>query len=180
MGLIGENGETYGDRNLVVEEALRVTYSQMIVNGSWGWVSGNMSGSYTQMREFHRYATKSFRYVGMTYEVAKTCRDDMIAKFSRVTFTSVWDANRVDGAWLSQENGYMPMADVSLVHDEGDAWSVHVRVNEDSVRYRHTGYNYDSYALYKLFFGDETSWGYGSDGEGTADETEPVNASETA
>ena len=159
---------SYSDANVVVEEALTVTYSQSVVQGSWGYTSANVSGSYSTMRELHRYARKSFRYVGMTLAAAKACRNEMVGKFTRTFNTSYWNADVMGGAWNEDEGGTIPMADVSLVHDDGDAWSVHVRVNEDDVRYRKVQEVYD----YATVFAAERLRGYGTDGVGTADEQE--------
>ena len=171
MGLIGEKSETYGDRNLVIEEALRVVYSKMKVSGSWGWTSANVSGSYSYMREFHRYATKSFRYVGMTYEVAKKCRDNMVALFTREYKSSVWNADAMGGGWNDEKMGEIPMADVSLVHDEGDSWSVCVRVNEDDVRYRIVSASATTNPK-TIFYDERKTRTYGSNGEGSEQERE--------
>ena len=159
---------SHSDANVVVEEALTVTYSQSVIQGSWGYTSANVSGYYTTMREVHRYARKSFRYVGMTFAAAKACRAAMVAKFARAYKTSYWDADTMGGAWSEDTGGTVPMADVSLVHDEGDAWSVHVRVSEDDVRFRKVQEGY----AYAVLFAAERQRGYGTDGEGAADEKE--------
>lgn len=172
MSLIGENGKEYGDGNIVVEEALRVTYSKQTVSGSWGYVSGNMSGAYSWMNEFHRYATKSFRYIGMTFAAAKDCRNDMIDKFTRTIYSSIWDSETLGGGWVDTKMGEILMAEITLVHDEGDAWSVHVRVNEDDVRYRLVADS--TLAPASSFFSREHGRVYGSNGEGAEDEKEYV------
>lgn len=175
MSLIGEkSSDTYGDRNLVIDEALRVTYSKTKISGAWGYVSANVSGSYSYMREFHRYATKSFSYVGMTYDVAKKCRDDMIERFTREFKQSIWNGDTMGGGWTDETAGETLMADITLVHGEGDEWRVHVRVNEDDVRYRLISAS--EFTSYKTIFISERRRLYGSDGEGTADETEETEA----
>ena len=58
------------DENIVVEEPLNVSYPTTLISGSWGYGSANVSGSYAWMREYHRYATKRYRYVGKTYKAA--------------------------------------------------------------------------------------------------------------
>lgn len=162
---------SHSDANVVVEEALTVTYSQSIIQGSWGYTSANVSGWYTTMRECHRYARKSFRYVGMTHDAAKACRDAMVAKFTRAFRTSYWNSSAMGGGWVDDTGGTLPMADVALVHDAGDAWSVLVRVNEDDVRFRLvTDAHYPA-----VDFAAERARGYGTDGEGTADETEAAS-----
>ena len=98
---------SHSDANVVVEEALTVTYSQSVIQGSWGYTSANVSGYYTTMREVHRYARKSFRYVGMTFAAAKACRAAMVAKFARAYKTSYWDADTMGGAWSARTVLYL-------------------------------------------------------------------------
>lgn len=166
MGLL----QTYGTHNLVIDEGLTVTYSRQKISGSWGWVSANMSGSYSWMNEYHRYATKSFRYVGMTYAAAKDCQAAMIAYFERTTKISYWYDGCTDGEWKVEDGGRIIMADVRLSHDAGCMWNVCVRVNEDDVRYSLPGISYDA----KTLFVHERSRSYGPDAEGNADEKEGV------
>ncbi len=160
---------SYSDANIVIEEGLTVTYSRSIIQGSWSYTAANVSGTYDTMRELHRYARKSFKYVGMTYAAAKTCRDAMITLFTRTTKTSYWNGTVAGGGWNDDDGGETLTADVSLVHGDGDAWEVHVRVNEDSVRYRlATEAAYSSV----VFSHERQTWTYGSDGEGTTAEKE--------
>ena len=160
---------SYSDANVVIEEALTVTYSNTIIQGSWSYTSANVTGTYNTMREVHRYARKSFRYVGMTYAAAKTCRTAMVALFTRSFKTSYWQSDTMGGGWSDDTGGTIVMADVALTHDEGDAWSVHVRVNEDDVRFRLV-----SNGAYPnvLFATERTTRSYGTDGEGTTAEKE--------
>ena len=161
---------SYSDANVVVEEALTVTYSTVIVQGSWSYTSANVTGYYYTMRECHRYARKSFRYVGLTHAAAKTCRDAMVALFTRDFKTSYWQSDAMGGGWSDDTGGTVLMADVSLTHDEGDAWSVRVRVNEDDVRFR---FVQDGGMYPELLFGNERLYrSYGTDGEGNASEKE--------
>lgn len=159
---------SHSDTNVVIEEALTVTYSSSIVQGSWSSTSANVTVWYNTMREVHRYARKSFRYVGMTYAAAKACRDAMVTLFTREFKTSYWNSDTMGGGWNDEEGGTLPMADVSLTHDEGDAWSVHVRVNEDDVRFRRVSEG----AYPNVLFAAERQRDYGTNGEGTAAEKE--------
>lgn len=163
---------SHSDANVVIEEALTVTYSTVIIQGSWGYTSGNVSGYYNTMREVHRYARKSFRYVGMTYAAAKSCRDAMVTLFTRDFKTSYWLSENMGGGWSDETGGTVLMADVALTHDEGDAWSVHVRVNEDDVRFRRIS---DGAHPTVLFATERTTRSYGTDGEGTAGEKEAAS-----
>ena len=163
---------SHSDANVVIEEALTVTYSSVIVQGSWGYTSANVSGYYSTMREVHRYARKSFRYVGMTHAAAKSCRDAMVSLFTRDFKTSYWQSENMGGGWSDETGGTILMADVALTHDEGDAWSVHVRVNEDDVRFRRIA---DGAYPTALFAVERTTRHYGTDGEGTAEEKEAAS-----
>jgi hypothetical protein len=164
MGLI----TSYSDANLVLEEGLTVTYSRMKISGSWGWVSANLSGTYYYANEYHRYATKAFRYVGMTYAAAKTCRDKMVDYFTRTVRTDVWDDSVTDGQWLVKTLGSQLMTEITLTHDDACMYSVHVRVHEDDVRYTKEG---DAVSPESMFTSEQART-YGSDAHGAADETE--------
>jgi len=159
---------SYSDDNFVLDEGLVVTNSQTIIQGNWSWESISASGSFTRMREVHRYARKSFRYVGMTYAAAKSCKTDMVSAFTRTFKTSFWDGSVNQGQWNTQNGGTMVMADVAIVPAGGDAYDVVVRVNEDDVRTMkvETTYSYDT------VFATEKNRTYGSDGHGSDAETE--------
>lgn len=164
MGLL----TSHSAANLVVEEGLVVTYSRMKISGQWSWVSANLSGTYYYMNEYRRYATKSFRYVGMTYAAAKTCRDAMIKYFTRSVKVDVWDGSCTQGKWDSKDGGQVIMTSVTLAHDDGCMWSVRVRVNEVDVHYSLE----DSVEDCKSVFAAECARAYGTDGAGAADEKE--------
>jgi hypothetical protein len=160
----------YSDTNLEIDEALRVTYAVMKISGSWGWIAANVSGAYSYMREFHRYAAKSFKYVGMTHTAAKKCRDAMVKYFTRTYRASIWQGTKIDGGWEDEDMGTKLATEVTLTHDGGDSWSVHVRVNEDDVLYRLISTSEGTSP--QSVFSEEVKRTYGSDGHGTADETE--------
>ena len=159
---------SYSDENIIVEEPLKVTYSTQIISGSWGWTSANMSGSYTRMRENHRYATKRFRYVGMTHAAALTCRDELIEKFTRNFNMSIWNGDVTDGEWVSMNGGAMVMADVSPEENEDGSYDVLVNVNEDDTKYSRV----ETPFYPNVAFATERLRTYGSDGHGTGDEVE--------
>lgn len=158
----------YSDANIIVEEPLKVTYSTQIISGSWGYTSGNVSGSYNRMRENHRYATKRFRYVGMTHDAALACRDALIEKFTRDFKMSYWNGDAMGGEWLSMTGGTMVMADVSPEENEDGSYDVIVNVNEDDTKY--TKVEVPFYPA--IAFAVERLRTYGSDGHGTEDEVE--------
>ena len=159
---------SYSDANIIVEEPLKVTYSTQIISGSWGWTSANMSGSYTRMRENHRYTTKRFRYVGMTHAAALTCRDELIEKFTRNFNMSIWNGDVTDGEWVSMNGGAMVMADVSPEENEDGSYDVLVNVNEDDTKYSRV----ETPFYPNVAFATERLRTYGSDGHGTVDEVE--------
>jgi hypothetical protein len=164
MGLL----TSYSAANLVVEEGLVVTYSRQKISGQWSWTSANMSGTHYYMNEYRRYATKSFKYVGMTYAAAKSCRDAMVKYFARSIKIDAWDDSCADGQWVSKDGGSMLMTTVTLTHDDGCMWSVRVRVNENDVHYSKEG----EVSSYTSVFSSERTRSYGGDGNGGGDEKE--------
>lgn len=132
--------------NLAISEALTTTYSRSVVRGSWTWTTANVSGAYDKMQEVHRYARESFRFVGYTAEAAKEKRDSLVSLYTRSFRYSDWDSTVSTGAWDVREGGSRVMADIALVHEEGDSWAVSVTVNEDDVRMVKVGVaiDYDS------------------------------------
>lgn len=156
---------SHSDANLVIDEALAVTYSNTIIHGSWGWSNGlNVTGTFYTMREIHRYARKTFRYVGMTFNAAKACAREMRELFTRDIRASYWN----NGSWNIDTAGTILMADVACVHVAADGWDVHVNVNEDDVRYAMVNSSVDIDQL----FSSEMSRDYGSDAHGSDNEQE--------
>ena len=137
---------SYGATNRVVDSALVVTYSNSLISGMWSWLSFNMWGTWDRMREIHRRARKSYRYVGMTESAAQQCKAAMIAKYTRDFWTSIWDGNSAGGSWTEVEGGSMPMADVAMSHNEDGSYDVIVNVNEDDSRMclANSGFTYTS------------------------------------
>lgn len=131
MALINDSSTT---KNLVVTEGLSVTYSKAMTKGTWSWGTSTLSGTYNQMHELHRYATKAFKFVGYTYEAAKAKRDSLVTELTRDFSQSVWNGAVLNGEWDTYAAGTMLMSDVSLTYDAGDAWCVNVRVHEDDMR----------------------------------------------
>lgn len=159
---------SYSDANIIVEEPLKVTYSTQVISGSWGYTSANVSGYYTRMRENHRYATKRFRYVGMTHSAALACRDDLIEMFTRDFKTSIWNGDAMGGEWIEITGGTMCMADVSPEENEDGSYDVLVNVSEDDTKY--TKVEVPFYP--SVAFATERLRTYGSDGHGIEDEVE--------
>lgn len=118
--------------NRVVDAALHVTYARRVVYGSWVYVALNMTTTYYRAWEYSRVATKTYRYVGLTETAAKSVAEELTELFTRSTKVSEW--NGTSGEFDVVPAGVVPMADVVCQHDEGDAWSVVVNVNEQDSR----------------------------------------------
>lgn len=128
----------FGTVNRVIDTALDIHYSKAVVTGSWSKVYawGLGSETWTRMYEIHRYARKTYRYVGMTYEAAQRCRASMISYYTRNALVpQTWDS--FNGQWVDDVSGAQPKictADVSVEHQDDGAWDVIVQVDEDDVR----------------------------------------------
>lgn len=120
--------------NKVIDTGLVVTYSRQKISGSWGWTNDmNAGGTYTHMQEYHRRATMSYRYVGMTTNAKNACVADLISKFTVDVRTPEWQSN---GSWSSPNVvGRMLIASIAPVHNEDGSWDVVVNVNHDAVRW---------------------------------------------
>ena len=134
--------------NRVIDTALAVNYSKAVVTGTWSKVYawGLGSETWTRMYEMHRYARKSYRYVGMTYAAAQACEAAMIAYYTREALVpQVWDS--WNGMWINDTSGAHPKictAEVSVEHQEDGAWDVIIHVNEDDVRMAMPTYSGDA------------------------------------
>ena len=111
------------DVNMVVNNALAVTYSSRFIREAWCF-------------EYTRNATKSYTYVGMTYEAAKQCAADKREKYYRQythsSYTGVSsEAPTGITTALITETG----ASIEAVADgDSGAYNVNISVNEtDSI-----------------------------------------------
>lgn len=154
---------SHSDANIVVDEGLSVWYRSETIHGDWTYVSGVSIVHLYTMIERHRYARKSFRYVGMTYEAAVSCRNVMVSAFTRTTYRSEW----VGANWQRVQSGTDVTADIKIVHEGGEAYSVVINVNEDDVIMHKVGLGM------AVDFTYEKTRTYGSDGHGNSAETEP-------
>ena len=84
------------------------------------------------------HSTASFAFVGMDLATAKTCRDAMIAKFTRTK--SVWEfkttvkAGTVTIGWVQSATGAtVQEAEVNLTHAGGHMYEVTVQVDCEDV-----------------------------------------------
>ena len=119
--------------NRVVDTALRVNYLRRIVFGQWTYVYGIQTITVGSAWEYVRTATKSYRYVGLDEDTAKSLAESLAAYYTRATKISVWNENS-DGQFAAIAAGAIPMADVVAQHENGEMWSVVVSVNEQDSR----------------------------------------------
>lgn len=129
MGLL----TTYGGGNRVEEQSLFVRYSKTLISGNWEWSSYATSGNFIYMWECHRYATKRFKYVGMTKAAANSCADALKTALTRSIRVSIWDGSVAEGQWTRESGGTVCMSEISVNHVAGNMYEVEVNVNEDDV-----------------------------------------------
>jgi len=79
-----------------------------------------------------RVCTKDYGYYGLTESDAKTCANDKITKYTRVT--KGWIYDKTNG-W-HYENCTRCQAQICPVHDAGHLWHTEIRVNERDDVYR--------------------------------------------
>lgn len=123
---------TASEANRVVDTALSVSYSRRRIYGLWTHVGLNVTTVYTSAWEYTRTATKSYRYVGMTEDAARTAAASLVTLYTRSTKVSEWD--EADGEFDVVSAGDIPMADVVRQHEGGEMWSVVVSVHEQDSR----------------------------------------------
>lgn len=129
---------TYGEANRVIDQDLVKTYSRQRVYQDYTYVYGvaELVTIHT-VWEYHRRATKSYRYVGMDRDTANACAAAMVTKYTRATKVSDWNATGEHAGTFSDiDGGDIPMAEVAVVHVAGCMYEVHVMVNEDDVKTR--------------------------------------------
>ena len=90
-------------------------------------------GGILRYYELHRYATKSYGFLGMTQEAAVQCQADMIAKYTRET--RQWEYDSETGYFLPETTKDC-MATITATPN-GTAWEVAIDVNEDDVVLSH-------------------------------------------
>lgn len=134
MGLL----TSYGAANRVIDQDLSITYSRQRVYQDYTYVYGIAELiTIHSVWEYHRRATKSYRYVGMDRDTANACAAAMVTKYTRATKISDWNGSGEHAGTFSDiDGGAIPMAEVAVVHVAGCMYEVHVTVNEDDVRLR--------------------------------------------
>lgn len=120
--------------NRVIDSGLVVAYTVRRIYGNWVSVALNTTTTYTKAWEYTRHAQKSYRYVGLTYDAAVAAANALVSYYTRAIELSEWDES--SGEFVDRSGGSVPMASVALQHDEGDAWTVAVTVDEVDVRQR--------------------------------------------
>jgi len=136
---------TYGAANRVIDTALAVVYSRVLISGNWVGttsVASSASETYYWMWEYHRRATKSYRYVGMTDAAKDACVAAMITLYTRDLKASFWNPTTSDnhglGSWSDDAAGQNVTASISPVKNDDGSWDVVVNVCEDDTRLRKT------------------------------------------
>lgn len=132
MGLLS----TATAANRVTERALTVTYSKPRIAGSWSWTNAlNEVYWRTQAYEYHRYASCSYRYVGMDYKSAKAAADAIRDAYTRNFKTSDWHGSgSLAGTFQPLDMGTRLQGSVEVVRDRGHLYDVVVQIDEDDVR----------------------------------------------
>ena len=150
-----------------VDTALTVTYSRRTISGSWSWTNSlNGGGTFERMTEYHRYASKRYRYVGMTEAAKNACVSAMNALYTRTAWTNFWQSN---GTWsTATECGRIPMANVTPVSNDDGSWDVEIDVIEDDVRYSHVNDVSDAKYMFNLL---ETAREYDGETESQLNQT---------
>ncbi len=125
--------------NLVLQNDKKVVYAKAKIYGSWvsvPLVTGGAVYTYTSAWQASRYATGSFRYVGMTLAAAKTAAATLRTAYTRSFKNSEWDASASggNGAFVDRDGGEILMADIEVVSAGGDAYDVLVNVREEDHR----------------------------------------------
>lgn len=111
--------------NKITDEPLQVRYT-----ASYG---GKLSGRKLEGKAYtyHRYATKTYRYVGMDERTAQACAAEKLKQYTKVRFFWYWDEDFTIQFSRELKCG----ATVRVRHNEGHLWSVEINVNEDDVYY---------------------------------------------
>ena len=134
MGLL----TSWGAANRVIDQDLVKTYSRQRVYQDYTYVYGVAQLiTIHSVWEYHRRATKSYRYVGMDRDTANACAAAMVTKYTRATKISDWNATGEHAGTFSDiDGGTIQMAEVVVVHVAGCMYEVLVTVNEDDAKLR--------------------------------------------
>lgn len=114
--------ETAGFDNLVVHSALSVRYAITAKTDADEW-------------EVHRYTTKSFSFVGLTENTAKTVAGTLATSSATGLLRDYYIWKRGEDGKMEKIRVQMMTDEVAAVHVDGSMWRVDVNVNEDDVHY---------------------------------------------
>lgn len=152
MGLLS----TATAANRVTERALTVTYSKPRISGAWSWADANVVNTRTQAYEYHRYASCSYRYVGLDFASALDCADDIRAAYTRAFKASEWHGSGEHaGTFQPLDMGTRLQGSVEVVRDRGHLYDVVVQIDEDDVRL-----SLDPNESFAVLFADENARRY--------------------
>jgi len=121
--------------NRIVDRDLVITYSQKLVNGKWHWIYGLAEGDVWRAWEYRRFATKTYRYVGMDFDSAKTKAESILQSFTREYWISQFEYDSSGAHFYQYSGGIKPCATVSVNKMQGHMYEIIIQVNEEDVAY---------------------------------------------
>lgn len=125
-------------------EALTVTYSKKLVNRSYSYTSsfgnagsiGTITKTINFVYEYHRYATRSYKYVGMSEEMAKNKLKSLIDTYNRQYWASWWNSSGANvGKFTDFVLGKKLQANIYAQRTKGCLYEVIVNINEDDTKF---------------------------------------------
>lgn len=147
MALIHTFPESPADRAYFrkIDSALTVFYTRKLVpnqhGGSWG--------SRNYANEYHRYARKRYRYVGMDDDAKDACVEAMTALYTRECWDHFWNGTQ----WQVRSSGQDLLATITPVGNDDGSWDVQIDVNEDAVRYTEANNSYPAKSRFSAIDG---------------------------
>lgn len=118
---------------LLVERPVSTRVSVSPLQGQWSSVTLNVTTTYYVASEVHCYTTGAYRYVGCSYDEARTLATTLASKLVFESKYSYWDTS---GTFKEDTLGEMLQADIQIVKQSGHLYDVVVNVNADDVRMR--------------------------------------------
>ena len=126
--------------NKIIDQALTVTYSKMPINGYWSASTGLTVNFWECAFEYHRYATVSYRYVGMDYASAMQAANTIRSQYTRDYWVSEWQVSgRYAGTFRDLYCGKKIQGSVDVVKTVGHLYEIQVSISEDDTRMSLTG-----------------------------------------
>ena len=132
MGLI----YTASGDNRTLQQGLTVTYSKRRLYQPYTYLSQiNVLTTINYVWEYHRYAVKTYSYVGMDYEAAKSKAKELVNSYTRSCYISAWQSGGKNaGTFVTERIGDKLQADISVQKYLGHMYTVVVDIHEDDVR----------------------------------------------